>query len=122
MAPRGRARALGTPGGLLLAAALLIAALPVTGPIRDPDFWWHLRTGQLILDRHGLLGTDPYTYTAMGHVWVMHEWLTEVLFALLHSAGGLAHEKLLHSIDLYGRQVIPLIRKFLAEDIRGKAV
>ena len=89
-APRGRARALSTPGGLLLAAALLIAALPVTGPIRDPDFWWHLRTGQLILDRHGLLGTDPYTYTAMGHVWVMHEWLTEVLFALLHSAGGLA--------------------------------
>jgi hypothetical protein len=62
----------------------------VTGPIRDPDFWWHLRTGQLILDRHGLLGTDPYTYTAIGHVWVMHEWLTEVLFALLHSAGGLA--------------------------------
>ena len=89
-APRGRARALSTPGGLLLAAALLIAALPVTGPIRDPDFWWHLRTGQLILDRHALLGTDPYTYTAMGHVWVMHEWLTEVLFALLHSAGGLA--------------------------------
>jgi hypothetical protein len=89
-APRGRARALGTPGGLLLAAALLIAALPLIGPIRDPDFWWHLRTGQLILDRHGLLGTDPYTYTAIGHVWVMHEWLTEVLFALLHSAGGLA--------------------------------
>jgi len=89
-APRGRARALSTPGGLLLAAALLIAALPVTGAIRDPDFWWHLRTGQLILDRGGLLGTDPFTYTATSHHWVMHEWLTEVLFALLHSAGGLA--------------------------------
>jgi hypothetical protein len=89
-ASRGRARALSTPGGLLLAAALLIAALPVTGAIRDPDFWWHLRTGQLILDRHALLGTDPFTYTAGSHRWVMHEWLTEVLFALLHSAGGLA--------------------------------
>jgi probable LLM family oxidoreductase len=43
-------------------------------------------------------------------------------FDLKYSAGGLAHEKLLHSIDLYGRQVIPLVRKFLAEDIRGKAV
>jgi hypothetical protein len=89
-APRGRARALSTPGGLLLAAALLIATLPVTGPVRDPDFWWHLRTGQLILDRHALLGTDPYTYTASSHTWVMHEWLTEVLLALLHSAGGIA--------------------------------
>jgi hypothetical protein len=89
-APRGPARALSTPGGLLLTAALLIAALPVIGPVRDPDFWWHLRTGQLILDRHGLLGTDPFTYTATGHVWVMHEWLTEMLLALLHAAGGLA--------------------------------
>jgi hypothetical protein len=26
----------------------------------------------------------------MGHLWVMHEWLTEVLFAVLHAAGGLA--------------------------------
>ncbi len=89
-APSRRARALGTPGGLLLAAVLLIATLPVIGPVRDPDFWWHLRTGQLILDRHALLGTDPFTYTATGHAWVMHEWLTEVLFAVLHAAGGLA--------------------------------
>jgi hypothetical protein len=62
----------------------------VTSAIRDPDFWWHLRTGQLILARHGLLGTDPFTYTAASHHWVMHEWLTEVLFAALNAAGGLA--------------------------------
>ena len=89
-APPGRARALSTPGGLLLATALLVAALPVTSAIRDPDFWWHLRTGQLIVARHGLLPTDPYTYTASSHHWVMHEWLTEVLFAALNAAGGLA--------------------------------
>ena len=89
-APRGRARALSTPGGLLLAAALLIAALPVTGPIRDPDFWWHLSTGQLVLDHHALVATDPYTYTAVGHTWVMAEWLTEVSFAVLDRIGGLA--------------------------------
>jgi hypothetical protein len=41
---------------------------------------------------------------------------------LKYSAGGLSHEKLMHSIDLYGRQVIPLVRKILTEDIRGKAV
>jgi alkanesulfonate monooxygenase SsuD/methylene tetrahydromethanopterin reductase-like flavin-dependent oxidoreductase (luciferase family) len=43
-------------------------------------------------------------------------------FDLKYSAGGLSHEKLLHSIDLYGRQVIPLVRKFLADDISRKAV
>jgi probable LLM family oxidoreductase len=43
-------------------------------------------------------------------------------FDLKYSAGALSHEKLMHSIDLYGRQVIPLVRKLLTEDIRGKAV
>jgi hypothetical protein len=62
----------------------------VTSSIRDPDFWWHLRTGQLILDHHALIQTDPYTYTASTHHWTMHEWLTEVLFAGLNHVGGLA--------------------------------
>ncbi|MDQ2960119.1 MAG: hypothetical protein M3R48_03595 [Candidatus Dormibacteraeota bacterium] len=78
-----------SPGGLFLSAVLLAAAFPVTSAIRDPDFWWHLRSGQLILQRGGLLGTDPFTYTVSSHAWTMHEWLTEVLFAWLQSWGGL---------------------------------
>ena len=71
-------------------AALLLCGLPVTSSIRDPDFWWHLRSGQIILDKHALIATDPYTYTATGHHWTMHEWLTEVMFAGLNHVGGLA--------------------------------
>lgn len=37
-------------------------------------------------------------------------------FDLKYSAGGLSHEKLLHSIDLYGSKVIPLVRELLAQD------
>jgi probable LLM family oxidoreductase len=37
-------------------------------------------------------------------------------FDLKYSAGGLSHEKLMRSIDLYGNKVIPLVRKLLAED------
>jgi len=78
-----------TPGGLFVTAVLGVAALPVTNVIRDPDFWWHLRAGQLILQRHSLVGTDPFTYTVATHHWTMHEWLTEVGFALMHQVGGL---------------------------------
>jgi hypothetical protein len=78
-----------SPGGLFLSAVLLAAAFPLTSPIRDPDFWWHLRSGQLILQTGGLLPTDPFTYTVSSHVWTMHEWLTEVLFAQLYSWSGL---------------------------------
>jgi probable LLM family oxidoreductase len=38
-------------------------------------------------------------------------------FDLKYSAGALSHEKLMHSIDLYGREVIPLVRKLLNEDV-----
>jgi len=79
-----------SPGGLFLSAVMIAAAFPLTSPIRDPDFWWHLRGGQLILQNGGLLHTDPFTYTVSSHVWTMHEWLSEVLFAALYRWNGLA--------------------------------
>jgi hypothetical protein len=79
-----------SPGGLFLSAILIATAFPVTDAIRDPDFWWHLRSGQLIVQSGGLLHTDPFTYTVSSHAWTMHEWLTEVLFAGLYRWAGLA--------------------------------
>jgi hypothetical protein len=90
--PRGfreRLDSLTAPSGLFLAAVLIIMALPVTRTIQDPDFWWHLRAGQLIIQHGGLLGNDPFTYTVANHHWTMHEWLNEVLFAIEYAVGGL---------------------------------
>ena len=87
-----------SPSGLFLSAALVIILLPITSIIHDPDFWWHLRAGQLILAHGGLLGTDPFTFTVPGHAWTMHEWLTEVSYAVLHSATGLGVIVLLLSL------------------------
>ncbi len=78
-----------SPSGLFIAAVLIIMALPVTRTIQDPDFWWHLRAGQLIIQHGGLLGNDPFTYTVANHHWTMHEWLNEVLFAIEYAVGGL---------------------------------
>ncbi len=36
-------------------------------------------------------------------------------FDLKYSAGGLAHEKLMRCVELYGRQVMPLVREMVAE-------
>jgi hypothetical protein len=86
---RERLDSLTSPSGLFLAAVVVIMALPVTRSIQDPDFWWHLRAGQLILQHGGLLGNDPFTYTVANHHWTMHEWLNEVLFAIEYAVGGL---------------------------------
>ena len=57
-------------------------------PLIDTDLWWHLANGRYIL-AHGIPSTDVYSYTAMGHVWVVHEWLSDVLFFMLYQLTGL---------------------------------
>jgi len=36
---------------------------------------WHLRTGQLILEE-GIPRADTFSFTAAGHQWITHEWLS----------------------------------------------
>ena len=55
----------------------------------DPDMWWHLKTGELILSTHRWVTTDPYSYTAAGAPWLSSEWLGEVLLAVAYRLGGL---------------------------------
>lgn len=54
----------------------------------DPDWWWHLRTGQLIWETRAIPTVDPYSYTNAGRPWVVHEWLFEVLSYLGYQALG----------------------------------
>ena len=53
----------------------------------DPDFGWHLRTGQLILER-GVPKVDWYSYTMSDFLWIDHSWLTNVLIYKIYSAFG----------------------------------
>jgi hypothetical protein len=56
--------------------------------VADPDVWWHLRTGQLILQNHRIFHTDPYSFTKLGQRWIDHEWLSQVfIFGLYRLAG-----------------------------------
>ena len=47
--------------------------------LSDNSFFWHLRTGRLILD-HGIPHSDPYSFTATGRRWVAQSWLAEALY------------------------------------------
>jgi len=59
-----------------------------THPFLDTDLWWHLANGRYIL-AHGIPSQDVYSHTAVGHAWVVHEWLSDVGFYLLYQLGGL---------------------------------
>jgi len=56
--------------------------------INDRDFWWHLRTGQLILQNHAVFHTDPFSFTRKGYPWINHEWLSELLIYTVYRVAG----------------------------------
>ncbi|SFB33278.1 hypothetical protein SAMN04515620_14417 [Collimonas sp. OK607] len=48
-------------------------------PLIDPDYFWHLKTGEYILSHHALPAGDIFSFTRFGQPWVLHEWLFEVV-------------------------------------------
>ena len=56
----------------------------------DCDTGWHIRTGQWILAHHAVPYRDLFSYSKPDSVWYAWEWLSDVIFAGLNRAGGLA--------------------------------
>src|SRR5580765_1772602 len=65
-----------TFAGILLLGLLAMTARNAV----DPDLWWHLRTGQWIMETGHIPRSDPFSFTRAGSPWVSHEWLSEVVF------------------------------------------
>jgi len=72
---------------ILFFIGLVSMSFLVTHKTLDPDFGWHLRTGQLILER-GVPHQDWYSYTMPNFPWIDHEWLTDVLIYNIYSYFG----------------------------------
>ncbi len=76
---------------IAFAAILLFGLLAMTARnATDPDLWWHLRTGQWIVETGHVPHSDPFSFARAGHAWVSHEWLSEVVFYELWKHGGAA--------------------------------
>jgi hypothetical protein len=57
--------------------------------VTDPDFWWHLKTGQLITQNHKLFYADPFSSTRSGQPWINHEWLPDLMIFTAYRASGI---------------------------------
>ena len=56
--------------------------------IADLDFWWHLKTGQVVLEEKEFQRTEIYSFTANGREYIDHEWLFQVVMYLFYSKFG----------------------------------
>jgi hypothetical protein len=58
-------------------------------PRADADIWWHLRTGQWVVEHRAVPQTDPFSAYGQGRPWVAYSWLWEVIVYGLYSWLGL---------------------------------
>lgn len=65
---------------------------------RDPDMWWHLKTGEYILS-NGIPDTDPgFSFSANDNPWFMHEWLSDVIMFVVYDMSGFTGLSILFNI------------------------
>jgi hypothetical protein len=76
--------------------AVLLFVVPF-GKQTDPDFWWHLRTGELIFE-DGFQRQDSFSWTRAGDHWVTHEWLAESIIYAVEATAGYAGNLLLFGV------------------------
>jgi hypothetical protein len=64
------------------------------------DFWWHLRTGRMIVETGSIPTTDQFSFTRAGQPWTNQAWLMQAGYDLLHGAGGLPLIILVHALTI----------------------
>jgi len=85
---------------LLLSIALLfevvaISGIPLFRQFQDPDFFWHLKSGEWIWEHRALpdeflFASPPPTMPAVVQRFTMTSyWVMQILFHLTHAAGGM---------------------------------
>jgi hypothetical protein len=75
----------------VIALGSIIVAITLAKGVQDPDFFWHVTTGELIASSGSVPSTDPFSFTWAGQPWTLHEWLSElVIYELLARAGDAA--------------------------------
>jgi hypothetical protein len=57
--------------------------------VNDPDIWWHLRTGQWIVQHQAVPHIDPFSRSGGSRPWAAYSWLFEVVVLGLFQRLGL---------------------------------
>ena len=65
--------------------------------LQDADTYWQIKVGQWIMDHRAVPYSDLYSFTKFGAPWISTSWLSQVLYAAVHSQWGLAGPVILAS-------------------------
>ncbi len=77
------------PLAVALGAALgALAAAFSFQRIRSFDYWWHLRTGELIAAEGAVPRVDPFSFSVEGARWIDVHWLHQLALHAQYELGG----------------------------------
>ncbi|MCS7025192.1 MAG: hypothetical protein NZV14_10350 [Bryobacteraceae bacterium] len=66
----------------------------------DADSGWHIRTGDWIRQHRTVPQVDIFSFVKPGHPWFAWEWLTDVIFSVVHQLAGLKGLVLLAAVQI----------------------
>ena len=102
-----------SPHKWIYPAVIVVVLILSFFKIADLDFWWHLKTGQIIWEQKEFQHTEIYSFTAPGRPYIDHEWLFQVIQYLLYASGGPLAVILFKSVILIA--IYLLIARFLLQ-------
>jgi hypothetical protein len=105
-------RWLSTWPGIFLFTFISLALFIPSSFLTDPGTFWHIRTGEWMIDHLQILRTDPFSQSESN--WVPTQWLAEILMAYSYRIGGFATLKILSSLVIATWISILARRWFLA--------
>jgi hypothetical protein len=87
---QARCRSLAAPSTQQLVPLIFFALLfaTATRAPTDTDTWWHLRTGEIILQTGAPPLTDTFSHTRFGQAWDYVGWLAQIAMALSYRLLG----------------------------------
>lgn len=103
-----------------LAATMASTVLFAPQVLGDGDSWWHLATGQWMLDHGRIPDRDVFSYTMAGRPWIAQEWLSQLLMAVAYRAGGWSGVMILFALAV--SLTVMLLGRHLGRWLEGLAL
>ena len=72
----------------LLLSTLLFIILVTALPVNNPDIWYHLKTGEYILNHKTIPKKDFFSFTAAGREWIAQWWFYDIVVFFLQNRFG----------------------------------
>lgn len=106
-----------TIGNIVFVSLLLLLTFdPRSDLLHDGDTGYHIRTGEIILRTWRVPTQDPYSFHTPPLKWTAHEWLSEIIMAVIFRSLGLT------GVVLFFAAMLALTHWLLYRSLRARSV